>query len=151
MAEGLTQRIVKADGQYVWAELVLYPEAPGPPTHVRLTFEERFRVMKGTVSLWIEGDIRTLGEGEEFLVAPGVAHRPFNSGQEEAILGGPGDFRYGLSRDFSVFLMQVYGFFDASTANRQPHRALLQMSRFSPRFDSWIGGLPSCWKRNSSG
>ena len=49
---------------------------------------------------------------------------------------------YALPRDFGVFLTQAYGFFDESPANGRPPRALLQMSRFSPVYDSWLAGPP---------
>ena len=55
---------------------------------------------------------------------------------------GPLTPDYALPRDFGVFLTQAYGFFDESPANGRLPRSLLQMSRFSPRYDSWIGGPP---------
>ena len=46
-----------------------------------------------------------------------------------------------------MFLTQVYGFFDESPANGRLPRALLQMSRFAPRYDSWLGGPPVLLQR----
>ena len=140
--EGFSQRIVKIDDDLVWSELTLHPYAPGPPAHIHTTFAERFIVAEGEVSLLVGGQTMVLRAGDEFLVEPGVAHKPFNATGAKAIVLGPETPAYGLPRDFAVFLTQAYGFFDESPANGGPLRALPQMSRFSPRYDSWLGGPP---------
>ena len=140
--EGFTQRVLRIDDVYIWSELILHPHAPGPPAHVHTTFAERFIVAEGEVSMVVDGETHVLRAGEEFLVEPGVAHQPFNATGTEAIVRGPLTPDYALPRDFAVFLTQAYGFFDESPANNRPPRALLQMSRFSPRYDSWLGGPP---------
>lgn len=145
--EGITQRVVKIDDEHIWSELMLHPNAPGPPAHVHTTFAERFIVAEGEVSMEVNGEIKVLRAGEEFLVEPGVAHRPFNASDREAIVRGPTTAPYALPRDFGVFLTQVYGFFDESPANARPPRVVLQMSRFTPRYDSWIGGPPVLLQR----
>jgi mannose-6-phosphate isomerase-like protein (cupin superfamily) len=145
--EGFTQRVLRIDDEYIWSELVLHPHAPGPPAHVHTTFAERFIVAAGEVSMVVDGETRVLHAGEEFLVEPGVAHQPFNASETEAIVRGPLTPDYALPRDFSVFLTQAYGFFDESPANGRPPRALLQMSRFSPRYDSWLAGPPVFMQR----
>ena len=140
--EGLTQRVVKIDDEYIWSELTLHPHATGPPPHVHTTFAERFIVAEGEVSVLVNGETKVLRAGEEFLVEPGVIHQPFNATGTKAIVLGPLTPAYALPRDFGVFLTQAYGFFDESPANGRLPRALLQMSRFSPRYDSWLGGPP---------
>ena len=140
--EGFRQRVVRTDDRHLWVELTLEPGAPGPPVHVHTTFAERFRVVRGVASLQVNGEVKTLRAGEEFLVAPGVPHRPFNASDEEAVVRGTDGPSYALPREFGVFLTQAYGFFDESPANTRPPQALLQMSRFSPRYDSWLGGPP---------
>ena len=146
-AEGFTQRVVQIDDEYIWSELTLHPHAPGPPAHVHTTFAERFIVAEGEVSVMVNGDTKVLRAGEEFLVEPGVTHRPFNASGMAAIVRGPETPDYALPRDFGVFLTQAYGFFDESPANARPPRALLQMSRFAPRYDSWLGGPPVLLQR----
>ena len=146
-AEGFSQRVVKMDDEYVWSELTLHPHAPGPPAHVHTTFAERFIVAKGEVSLLVDGETMIVRAGEEFLVEPRVPHKPFNASGTEAIVLGPETSAYALPRDFGVFLTQAYGFFDESPANGRPPRVLLQMSRFSPRYDSWHSGAPVLLQR----
>ena len=145
--EGFSQRVVKIDGERIWSELTLHPYAPGPPAHVHMTFEERFIVAQGEVSLLVNGQSKVLRAGEEFVVEPGLAHRPFNATGAEAVILWPDTPAYGLPLDFGVFLTQAYGFFDESPANSRPPRALLQMSRFSPRYDSWLAGPPVLLQR----
>ncbi len=145
--EGFSQRVAKIDDEHIWSELTLHPNAPGPPAHIHTTFAERFMVAKGEVSLFVDGQTKVLRVGEEFLVEPGVAHKPFNATGTEAVVLGPETPAYGLPRDFGVFLTQAYGFFDDSPANGRPPRALLQMSRFSPRYDSWLAGPPVLLQR----
>jgi hypothetical protein len=49
---------------------------------------------------------------------------------------------YALPEQFTVFLTQAYGFFDESESNSQPPKALLQMSRFSPKYEHWLTSPP---------
>ena len=88
-SEGFTQRIMRHQPGLIWSELTLHPHAPGPPPHVPMTFAERFRVERGTVALLNEDRVVHLQAGEEFLVAPGVVHQPFNPTEQEAVVSGP--------------------------------------------------------------
>ena len=146
-SEGFTQRIVRRQPGLIWSELTLHPHAPGPPPHVHTTFAERFRVQRGTVAVLADGEVIHLHPGEEFFVAPGVVHQPFNPTEEEAVVLGPLTPEYALPERFGIFLSQAYGFFDAAPENRVAPRALLQMSRFSPEYDSWLGGPPVALQR----
>ena len=146
-SEGFTQRIMRHQTGLIWSELTLRPHAPGPPLHVHTTFAERFRVQRGTVAVLADGEVVHLHAGEEFLIEPGVVHKPFNPTQEEAIVSGPLTPEYALPDRFGIFLAQAYGFFDAAPENGLLPRALLQMSRFSPAYDSWLGGPPVALQR----
>ena len=140
--EGFEQRILKYDAGLVWSEVTLRPYAPGPPVHVHTSFGERFLVAQGTISLLVNGETKLLHAGEEWTVPPGTPHKPFNPTDTTAVVRGPFTPEYALPRQFAVFLTQAYGFFDESEANGRPPRALLQMSRFSPRYDSWLASPP---------
>ncbi len=140
--EGFEQRILKREGGLFWLELTLRPNAPGPPEHIHTSFSERFMVAEGTLSLLVNGEVKELGPSESFLVTPGTPHKPFNRTNEPVVVRGPLTEEYGIPEPFSVFLMQVYGFFDEDPANEQAPKALLQMSRFSPVYDSWLAGPP---------
>jgi mannose-6-phosphate isomerase-like protein (cupin superfamily) len=146
-SEGFTQRIIRREQGLIWSELTMEPHAPGPPPHVHTTFSERFRVERGTVSVRHGEEVVQLHKGEEFLVAPGVVHKPFNQTDQVAVVSSPLTPEYALPEQFGIFLSQAYGFFDATPDNGHPPRALLQMSRFSPAYDSWLGGPPVVLQR----
>ena len=119
-SEGFTQRIIRREPGLIWSELTLHPHAPGPPPHIHTTFPERFRVKRGTVSVLVGDEVMQLHAGEEFLVAPGVAHQPFNETDQIAVVSGPLTPEYALPERFGIFLSQAYGFFDAAPENRVP-------------------------------
>jgi len=136
--EEFEQRILGRENGMFWLELTLRPHATGPPEHIHTSFSERFIVAEGTLSLMADGEVRQLGPSESFLVTPGMPHKPFNETDEPVVVRGPLTKEYAIPELFSVFLIQVYGFFDEDPANEQAPKALLQMSRFSPVYDSWL-------------
>ena len=140
--KGFRQTILKRADGLVWLELVLEPGAPGPPEHIHTSFPEKFIVAEGTLSLLVNGEKKQLHPGESFLVAPGTPHKPFNETNARVIVQGSLLPEYAIPDQFSVFLTQAYGFFDESDANNHPPKALLQMSRFGPKFDSWLARPP---------
>ena len=71
-----------------------------------------------------------------------VPDKPFNLTDEPVVVRGALTEEYGIRELFSVFLTQAYGFFDEDPDNSGAPRALLQMSCFSPRYDSWLAGPP---------
>ena len=141
-SEGFRQTVLKREGGLVWLELVLEPHAPGPPEHIHTSFPENFIVVEGTLSLLVNGEKKSLHPGESLLVAPGTPHKPFNETDSRVVVKGPLTPEYGIPEQFTVFLTQAYGFFDESESNSQPPKALLQMSRFSPKYDTWLASLP---------
>jgi mannose-6-phosphate isomerase-like protein (cupin superfamily) len=140
--EGFRQNVLKRENGLVWSELTLEPHAAGPPEHIHTTFPEKFMVAEGTLSLMVNGEKKILRSGESLLIPPGTPHKPFNETGSPVVVRGPLVPEYGIPEQFSVFLTQAYGFFDESESNNQPPAALLQMSRFSPKYDSWLAGPP---------
>jgi quercetin dioxygenase-like cupin family protein len=141
-SEGFRQTVLKRENGLVWGELVLEPFAAGPPEHIHTTFPEKFIVAEGTLSLLVNGEKRILRSGESLLITPGTAHKPFNETDSPVIVKGPFTPEYGIPEQFTVFLTQAYGFFDESESNAQPPKVLWQMSRFSPKYDSWLANPP---------
>jgi mannose-6-phosphate isomerase-like protein (cupin superfamily) len=140
--EGFRQTVLKHENGLVWLELLLEPHAAGPPEHIHTTFPEKFIVAEGTLSLLAGGEKKILRAGESLLIPPGTPHKPFNETDAPVVIKGPLVPEYAIPEQFSVFLTQAYGFFDESESNGQPPKALLQMSRFSPKYDSWLAGSP---------
>lgn len=140
--EGFRQTVLKREGGLVWLELVLEPYAPGPPEHIHTSLPENFIVAEGTLSLLVNGEKKLLRPGESLLVVPGTPHKPFNETDSRVVVKGPLTPEYAIDERFTVFLTQAYGFFDESEANNQLPKALLQMSRFSPKYELWLAGPP---------
>lgn len=69
-----------AEGGVLAALLELGPEAHVVGEHFHPGLHERFRVLSGTLALKLDGEERTLGEGEMADVPPGVVHDWWNAG-----------------------------------------------------------------------
>lgn len=141
-SEGFVQRILKYERNRVWVELTLLPHAPGPPEHIHESFPEHFFVSEGTLSLMVDGEKRTVRSGESFKVTAGTRHKPFNETSSRVVIRGPLTDEYAIPQKFSVFLTQAYAYFDESASNAELPWVILQMSRFSPAYDSWLAGPP---------
>jgi mannose-6-phosphate isomerase-like protein (cupin superfamily) len=71
--------------------------------HRHTTQEEVYIVLAGTLSLWIEGEERRLGQGELARVGPEVRRQLANRGSEDVLLialGGAGEH---IGRDGEAF------------------------------------------------
>jgi quercetin dioxygenase-like cupin family protein len=141
-SEGFRQTILKRENGLVWMELMLEPHAPGPPEHIHTSLPENFIVAEGTLSLLVNGEKKLLRPGDSLLVNPGTPHKPFNETDSRVIVKPPLTLEYALPEQFTVFLTQAYGFFDESESNSQFPKALLQMSRFSPKHELWLADPP---------
>ena len=141
-AEGFRQTILKRENGLFWLELTLEPHAAGPPEHIHTTFSENFIVAEGVLSLMVNGEKKLLRPGETFLVSPNTPHKPFNETDAPVVVKGPLTREFAIPEPFSVFLTQAYGYFDETESNSRPPKAILQMSRFAPKYDSWLAGPP---------
>lgn len=52
--------------------------------HFHPTIEERYEVLEGQLTVYVEGKPRVLGPGERAVVPPGVRHRFENTGERES-------------------------------------------------------------------
>lgn len=145
--EGFHQTILKYEDGRAWLELELEPGAAGPPEHVHTSFDEYFWVEEGTLSVMLNGEKRLVRAGESVRVPAGARHKPFNEGAGRVIVRGPMTHQNSIPQEFAVFLKQAYGYFDEAPGNGQVPGALFQMSRFSPRFDTWLADVPVAMQR----
>jgi mannose-6-phosphate isomerase-like protein (cupin superfamily) len=140
--EGFRQTVLQRQNGLVWTELVLDPHAAGPPEHVHTSFAEGFVVTEGTLTILFQGQKRLVHAGESLVVPPGTPHKPFNETDSRVVVRAPLTPEDAMPERFVVFLTQAYAFFDESPSNNSPLSALLQMSRFSPTYDAWLGDVP---------
>lgn len=94
------QSAAETDGECVRFESTLYPRSREAPAaaelphepwsldykfeHVHPEQEERWRVRSGELAVTVDGERRTLSEGEETVLPEGVPHEHWNPGSEPA-------------------------------------------------------------------
>ena len=71
--------------------------------HRHTTQEEVYLVLAGTLSLWIEGEEKTLGQGELARVGPEVRRQLANRGDEDVLLLALGGHGEHVGRDGEAF------------------------------------------------
>ena len=72
--------------------------------HRHTTQEEVYLVLAGTLSLWIEGEEKQLGQGELARVGPEVRRQiPANRGEEDVLLVALGGHGEHVGRDGEAF------------------------------------------------
>lgn len=138
--EGMQLSIKKLDAEKVFLKVSLEPYASGPPEHIHQDFDEFFAVEKGTLSLLINGEKRTLKAGESILIPKGTPHKPFNETDQMIILNDssetlptmPSHFAYGLSQLYPV--MDQYG--------TQSPKVFLKLASLGLKFDTWMPNPP---------
>jgi quercetin dioxygenase-like cupin family protein len=69
-------------GKLLSAELVVSPRG-GNQLHVHPLQEERFKAISGTLGVQVNDEYRSLPEGEEALIPPGIPHRWWNEADQE--------------------------------------------------------------------
>jgi quercetin dioxygenase-like cupin family protein len=70
-------------GERVELEITLPPGAAGPPPHFHPRQEEQWHVLAGTLEVQVDGDWRTLREGESATIAAGQVHTLRNRSQTD--------------------------------------------------------------------
>jgi mannose-6-phosphate isomerase-like protein (cupin superfamily) len=63
-----------SDGRRVEFEITMAPGALGPPRHFHPRQEESWRVVSGELSVYVDSDWRTLGEGESLSIPANTVH-----------------------------------------------------------------------------
>jgi quercetin dioxygenase-like cupin family protein len=78
MPDGTSFRIVKSTaesgGERVEFEVTMAPGAMGPPKHFHPCQDEGWKVLEGELSALVDGEWRTLAEGESLSIPPNTVH-----------------------------------------------------------------------------
>lgn len=74
------------DGQYFQCSATIPAGDSGPPVHKHANESEGFYVASGTLTIKIDGQTRTLNEGDYVNVRPGQAHTWSNQSQRSTLL-----------------------------------------------------------------
>ena len=70
----IAKSAAETGGERVELEITLPPDAAGPPPHFHPRQEEQWRVLAGTLEVQVDGDWRTLREGESASIPVGHVH-----------------------------------------------------------------------------
>lgn len=102
------------------------PGSPWPPAHLHPAQDERFVVQEGRLQFRLDGELRTVGAGEELTIPRGVVHQARNSSDEPAVAvwqtrpaGRTGEFLAAI---------------DAARARKNPLQMAVTVQEFSDVF-----------------
>ena len=70
----IAKSAAETGGERVELEITLPPDAAGPPPHFHPRQEEQWHVLAGTLEVQVDGDWRTLREGESASIPVGHVH-----------------------------------------------------------------------------
>lgn len=138
-AEGFVQTVTGVDGEWIISELIIEPNALGPPLHYHEFFNEQFSVVEGTLHVRVNGEMKKVGPGESILIPAGVAHQPFNPTTERVVVASEDP---SIPITFAACLVQLYAKMDAE----EPISGLgmaLQMSVIDPICDTHLAEIPA--------
>lgn len=106
-AEGITQTVIRQDGNKVYCELSFAPHAIGPPEHLHMSFDECATVVKGTLTTQTDGQVTKLNTGDRVVLKKGVYHRMYNDTNETVVIRSEKEEDY-IPVEFSYSLAQLY-------------------------------------------
>ncbi len=138
--EGMQLSVKKLEKEKVFLEVLLEPYAAGPPEHIHQEFDEFFAVEKGTLSLLINGQKRTLMAGESILIPKGTPHKPFNETDQMVILNDSTDAHPTMPSHFAYSLSQLYPVMDQHGA-KSP-KVFLKLASLGFKCDTWVQNPP---------
>jgi quercetin dioxygenase-like cupin family protein len=138
-AEGVTQTVLKQEGDRVYCELKFEPGAAGPPEHMHIGFDESGTVVQGTLSVKNDGKFFKLYAGDRLILNKGLFHTMYNETSEVTIVrcDRPEDF---MPVEFSYALAQLYPLFPAD--GKPSLKMIAKIAVLGDRFDSLIMGPP---------
>jgi quercetin dioxygenase-like cupin family protein len=90
--------------------------------HLHPSLTERFRVLSGRVAVRLDGVERILEAGDDLIVPPGVSHRWWNAGSNEAEMLVQVD----EGRRYELLLCTLFGFGNDRLTTRKGNPRLLQ-------------------------
>lgn len=139
--EGLSQEVKKVENGWAHCRMEMKAFASGPPEHVHETFDELFIVEKGTASMMVNGEKKTVKAGESILIPRGTPHKPFNETNEVVILNDLTNQYPTMPDDFAYGLLLLFPAMDKIGDARSP-KNLLPLSAQGNDFDTWSSDTP---------
>lgn len=139
-AEGVTQKVIRLEGDKLYSQITLNPGCPGPPEHVHLSMDETATVTKGSLKYKLDGQTGMVSTGERVILLKGKYHTFSNPTDQEVVITCTEDDDY-VSVKFAYCLTRIYSIMDSSSRFKTLH-LLLQLSLLHKWFDNYIAGPP---------
>jgi mannose-6-phosphate isomerase-like protein (cupin superfamily) len=139
--EGLSQEIEKVENGWVYGRLEMQAFAAGPPVHIHEHFDELFMVEKGTATMIVNGEKKTVKAGERLLIPRGTPHKPCNETAEVVILNDANNEIPSMPAEFAYGLAALYPAMDRIGDVKSPEN-LLQLAAQGNGFDTWASDVP---------
>ncbi|WP_232373887.1 cupin domain-containing protein [Leptospira chreensis] len=107
----------ETNGAYAEVEMHLDPGGAVPEPHIHPQYNETFKVVKGELTLVMEGVEHKVGPGQSITVPKGVPHQPFNRENIEFV----GNVSVDRPAKWALFITQFHGFL---TEKKEPRTNL---------------------------
>ncbi len=131
----------ETNGEYVRIRNEASPGAPGPVMHYHLAYTEAFKVLKGSLDMWVGGKENhlVLTEGESAFVPLNTAHRFCNSSTEPVLF----EVEVRPARNFEKSIRAQVGLVeDGKTNDRAVPKNILELALIYELSESYIVGMP---------
>ncbi len=138
--EGVTQTIIKQNGDKVYSEVTLSPGSAGPPEHLHISFDESATITKGTLTVKLNNEVTEMGAGSRIYFPRGQYHAFSNKTNSDVVLSCDHDSDY-LPVSFAYTLSQFYPLMDSRSKFKTIH-LIFKMSMFGELFDSYLVEVP---------
>jgi mannose-6-phosphate isomerase-like protein (cupin superfamily) len=118
------------NGRLLEMEADYAPFSKAPPPHCHPHQEEDFLILRGQMTVRMDGKIMILHEGERLHIPAGISHSMWNhSGQQASI-----NWKTSPALDTEYFIETINGLIEDKKRNQQGMRHFLQMALTLKRF-----------------
>jgi quercetin dioxygenase-like cupin family protein len=138
--EGVTQAIIKQVDDKVYSEVTLAPGSAGPPEHLHISFDESATIIKGTLTVKLNNEIKEMSAGTRISFPKKQYHSFSNTTNSEVVITCDQDSDY-IPVSFAYSLAHFYPLMDSSSKLKMVH-FLFKMSMFGDLFDSYVVDAP---------
>lgn len=113
---------LETGGSYTKIRFTIKPGGFRPVEHLHPSFDESFKVIKGILTVKLDGTMSKVTEGDEVTLPKGVPHTHYNDEKSELIM----EQTFSPSLDVEIFLENLFGLScDGRVKNGEPE--LLQV------------------------
>lgn len=118
------QTAKNTNGKLLEMEVTYRPHSKEPPPHYHPYQEENFTMIAGQMTVHVNGELRTLGEGETLRVPANTVHSMWNGTGEKAIV----NWKVQPAMETECFLETLTGLANDGKTNDEGMPGLLQVA-----------------------